>query len=32
MSRLCASCKQELELSSRVGYRPVDTGVDHYAY
>lgn len=32
MSRLCASCKQELEPSSRVGYRSVDTGVDHYAY
>ncbi|MCL5808838.1 MAG: RNA polymerase-binding protein DksA [Deltaproteobacteria bacterium] len=30
MSRLCASCKQKLELSSRIGDRPVDSGVYHH--
>jgi DnaK suppressor protein len=31
MSRLCTSCKQKLELSSRVGYRTVNVEVDQYA-
>jgi RNA polymerase-binding protein DksA len=31
MSRLCTVCKQKLELSHRVGYRPDHVEVDQYA-
>ncbi len=31
MSRLCTRCKQKLELSSRVGYRPANAGVNNHA-